>query len=349
MIKRQFMHKTLLGVLLAAAAVGLNLPASAAEVSAQVLQVKMKLTEQNVTDVQLGGIIKNSEPLPVRGVQIRIRLLTPDNKEVRSFLLEPYDHLEPGQQEVFKADYVLREYDPLYLKATAEVTFTPTSYIQIADWFLTQNWRNLEIWRIPVSDEAKYTERGRIDSAVEWLEQVDHFQPDYREASRKRNLIHYTYGTRLAEAGEGHEAILRLANVEEGSEHYAEASALLDTIRLKTIYERAVKKAAEGNLRGAYRQMMYIPAESAYGKEALKLQESWLKTLKEEKVWLGPIAAPAYLSQDQRGVWLRRQHGPEAHTTSQGEDGKKLTTWWYMDYSHYSFDEKGRLVSQKVY
>lgn len=320
-----------------------------AEVKAQVLQVQMKLTEQNVTDVKLAGLVRNTEALPVRGVQVRINLTTPDDKVVRSFLLEPFDHLEPGQQEAFKADYVLREYDPLYLKATAEVSYTPTSYLQIADWFLTQNWKNLATWRIPVDKDSMYTERGRIDTALGWLERIDRQRPEYADARRKWNLVHYTYGKRLAEAGEGHEAILRLANVESASEHAPEAGQLLDEIRYKTIYERALKKAAEGNLRGAYRQMLYIPASSAQGKDALRLQAEWLKTLKEKRVSLGPVNPPAHLSADQRGIWLRRQHGPEGFTSTLREDGSRLTTWWYLDYSHYSFDERGRLVSQQVY
>jgi hypothetical protein len=332
------------------ASASLTLPVRAqADVEAQVLNVHMKLTEQNVTDVELGGIVRNTESLPVRSVQVRINLITPDNKVVRTFLLEPFDHLQPGQQEAFKADYVLREYDPLYLKATAEVSYTPTSYTQIADWFLTQNWRNLQIWQIPVTDTAKYTERGRIESALGYLEQIERKRPDYADARRKWNLIQYTFGKRLAEAQNGHEAILRLSNVETGSEHATEASQLLEEIRVKTIYERAMKKSAEGNLRGAYRQMLYIPSGSSYAKEATKLQADWLKTLKEQKVSLGPVTPPAHLSADQRSVWLRRQHGPEGFTTTQHTDGTRLTTWWYLDYSHYSFDERGRLVNQQVY
>ncbi len=328
----------------------LTLPAAAkADVEAQVLNIQMKLTEQNVTDVKLAGIVRNTESLPVRGVQIQIELVNPDDQVVRSFLLEPFDHLQPGQEEAFKADYVLREYDPLYLKAKAKVTYTPTSYAQIADWFLTQNWRNLQIWRIPVSDQAKYTERGRIDTALSYLEHVDRKQEGYADARRKWNLVHYTYGKRLAEANEGHEAILRLSNVEAGTEHAPETAQLLDEIRIKTIYERALLKAKEGNLRGAYRQMMYVPTNSAYAKEAAKYQEEWLKELKEKKISVGPIKPPAYLSADQRAVWLRRTHGPEAFTTTNREDGSKLTTWWDLDYSHYSFDERGRLVNHQDY
>ena len=339
----------LLGALLSAASLMLVSPAQA-EVKAKVMHIQMKLTEQNVTDVHLGGIVSNFEPLPVRAVQVQINLLTPDNKVVRSFLLKPVEHLQPGQQASFNTDYVLREYgDPLYLKATAEVKYTATSYAQIADWFLTQNWPNLAIWRIPVSNEAKYTERGRIEAALATLEKIDHHRSEYAEARRKWNLIHYTYGMRLAEAGEGHEAILRLSNVEAGSDHALEAGALLENIRIKTIYDRALQKAREGNLRGAYHQMQYVPVASPYHKDAIRYQEEWLKALKEQKVWLGAIDPPPHLSVDQRSVWLRRQHGPEGFTSTTREDGTKLTTWWYLDYSHYSFDERGRLVSSQVY
>lgn len=341
------MKKPLLFALLAAAS--LNLQPAQAEVKAQVEKIQMKLTEQNVTDVQLGGTIQNQESLPVRAVQIRINLVNPDNKVVESFLLQPFEHLEPGQLENFQASYVLREYDPLYLKATAEVSYVPTSYIQIADWFLTQNWKNLEIWRIPVTDEAKYTERGRIESALAFLDKVDHHRPEYTDARRKWNLIQYTYGKRLAEANDGHEAILRLANVEPGSAHQAEATALLEQIRLKTIYERAMQKALEGNLRGAYRQLLYLPENSSYGKQAAVKKAEWLKLLKEQKVSMGPIEPPHYLSKDQRSIWLRRQHGPEGFTTTTREDGHKLTTWWYLDYSRYSFDEQGKLLSYQEY
>lgn len=335
----------------ALAAVSLTLSSPAhAEVNAKVQHIQMKLTEQNVTNVHLDGMISNQESLPVRGIQVKINLFTPDNKLVRSILLEPVDHLPPGQQTPFTTDYVLREYDdPLYLKATAEVKYVPTSYLQIADWFLTQNWQNLAIWRIPVSKEAKYTERGRIEAALATLEMIDHHRPEYGDARRKWNLVQYTYGKRLAEAGDGHEAILRLANVESKSEHAGEAEQLLNEIRVKTIYERALKKALSGNLRGAYRQMLYVPAGTPYSKDALLKQAAWLKTLKEQHVWLGAINPPGNISPDQRSIWLRRQHGPEGSTTSKRPDGSRLTTWWYLDYSHYTFDEHGHLVNQQVY
>lgn len=334
---------------LASAALMLTLPAHA-EVKAKVDQIKMKLTEQNVTSVHLDGVVSNSEPLPVRGVQVTIALWTPDKKLVRSILLEPVDQLQPGEQQNFNADYVLREYDdPLYLKATATVKYVPTSYLQIADWYLTQNWNNLALWRIPVNNEIKYTERGRIEAALATLDMIDKQRPEYEDARRKWNLIQYTYGKRLAEANDGHEAILRLANVEERSEHAQEASQLLEEIRVKTIYQRAMQKAVDGNLRGAYRQMLYVPAGTPYSKDAQAKLAEWLKTLKEQHVWLGAINPPSYLSPDQRAVWLRRQHGPEAFTSSKRPDGSKLTTWWYLDYSHYSFDAHGHKTNEKVY
>lgn len=325
-------------------------PSAQAEVIAQVYKVNVKLTEQNVTEVQLDGQVRNAERLPVRGVQIKINLLNPQNQPVRSFLLEPFEHMESGTTENFSAQYLLREASPVYLKATAEVTFTPTSYLQIADWILTQNWYNLRVWRIPISDAVKSSERERIELALATLEKVDRKRPEeYAEARRKWNLVQYTYGKRLAESGSGHEAILRLANVEPDTVHYPEAQQLVEETRYATIYQRALQKAADGNLRGAYRQMLYIPASGPYAKEARQKREEWLKELKAKKVWLGAIDPPGHLRSDERAIWLRRQHGPEAYTTSQGKSGKKLRTWWYLDYSYYTFDEQGRLVNQQVY
>lgn len=320
-----------------------------AEVKAQVFQVKMQLSEANITQVSLDGLLQNTESLPVRGIQIKVNLLDPNNQPVRSFLLEPFEHLESGDSERFSATYLLRDYEPLYLKATAEVAYTPTSYLQIADWFLTQNWRNLEIWRIPVSDDVKTQERDRIETALAYLEKVEPRREAYPDARRKWNLIQYTYGKRLAESEDGHEAILRLSNVEPETEHYSEALKLIETQRQATIFKRAMQKAVDGNLRGAYRQMLYIPNSGTYAKEATAKRDAWLKELKDSKVWLGKIDPPAGLSKDERNVWLRRNHGPEGYTTSSGKSGKKLRTWWYLDYSHYTFDEQGRLINQKAY
>lgn len=320
-----------------------------AEVKAEVFQIKMQLSEANITQVHVEGLLQNSEALPVRGVQIKVNLLDPNNQPVRSFLLEPFEHLEPGDSESFSANYLLRDYDPLYLKATAEVAYTPTSYLQIADWFLTQNWRNLQIWRIPVSESVKTQERDRIETALGYLEKVEAGRESYPDARRKWNLVQYTYGKRLAESEDGHEAILRLSNVEPGTEHYSEALQLIETQRQTTIFKRAMQKAVDGNLRGAYRQMLYISNSGTYAKEAAAKRDEWLKSLKDSRVWLGKIDPPPGLSKDERNLWLRRNHGPEGYTSSTGKSGKKLRTWWYLDYSHYTFDAQGRLINQKVY
>ncbi len=341
--------KALLAASLGAGLFSLVAQPAQAEVKAQVFQVKMQLSEANITQVKLEGLVQNTEALPVRGIQIKLNLLDPNNQQVRSFLLEPFEHLESGDSERFSATYLLRDYDPLYLKATAEVEYTPTSYLQIADWFLTQNWRNLEIWRIPVNPEVKTQERDRIETALAYIEKVEPGRESYEDARRKWNLIQYTYGKRLAESQAGHEAILRLSNVEPDTEHATEAQQLIEEQRYATIFRRAMQKAVDGNLRGAYRQMLYIPNSGAYAQEAAAKREVWLKDLKDSRVWLGKIDPPAKLSKDERNVWLRRNHGPEGYTTSAGNSGKKLRTWWYLDYSHYTFDEQGRLINQKAY
>lgn len=335
-------HLTFSALLLAA---GLSLPAHA-DVTAHVEQIHLKLTEQDVTQVQLSGQLHNRESLPVRGVQIRIRLLDPQNQPVDSFLLEPFEHLESGQKTDFQAEYMLKDYPSLYLKARAEVEFTPTSYLQLADWFVTQNWQNLKVWQIPVSNDELYVERARLERALSYLEQVRPYHEAYAEARRKWNLIHFTYGKRLAEAGDGHEAILRLANVEPGNKHFAEAQELMQAVRHKTMFERALKKAVEGNLRGAYRQLLYLPDSGPHAKEAAAYRDKWLAQLQAEKISLGPVKPPPHLRRDERNVWLRRQHGPEGYTTSSSGEGKQLRTWWYLDYSFYTFDEAGRLINR---
>lgn len=325
-------------------------PAARAEVKAQVLQIKMKLTEQNLTQVHLQGIVRNTDPLPVRDVKIRVQLLDPQHKPVRSFLLDPFEHLESGQTNSFQADYLLRDYTPLYVEASADLTYTPTSYFQIADWILSRNWRNLELWQIPLTQTLKNAEREQVETAVNYLEKVPSSAGQaYTEARRKINLTQYNYGKRLADSGSLHEAILRLANVEADSEHGQEAQDLVDTIRNQTIFKRAMDKAVRGHYRAAYRQMMYIPESSDLYAKAQAKQAEWLEILKAHKIWLGPISPPPYLSRDQRSVWLRRQHGPEGFTTSVHADGSRLKTWWYLDYSYYTFDAQGKLLNKHEY
>lgn len=323
--------------------------AAQAEVSAQVLKVKMQLTEKNITRVRVQGLLHNQEKLPIRGVQVRVHLLDPNRQPVRDFLLEPFDHLESGESESFDAQYTLRDYDQLYLQAEATVEYTPTSYLQIADWIMGQNWDNLRLWQIDVPQEAQYDERSRVESALKYLDMVDHHRKVYPEARRKWNLINFIYGKRLAEDMMGHEAILRLANVEDQSDYGTRAQELLDNIRVRTIYQRAMEKMDNGHLRGAYRQLMYIPENSSYAAKAQAKREALLEEMKAKRVYLGPTSPPGYLSRDQRAVWLRRQHGPEGYTTSVNREGERFRTWWYLDYSHYTFDDKGRLVNQKVY
>lgn len=326
----------------------LALPAQA-EVVSQVLKVNVKLTEQQLAAVNVQGLVENQNPLPVRDIQVRVKLLDPANTMVRSFLLKPVEHLSPQEEHVFQADYVLRDYDALYLKAVSEVEYVSTSYLQVADWILTENWRNLEIWRIPVSEAAKLQERERIELALDYLERVDRQRPEYQEAREKWNLVQYTYGKRLAEAQDGHEAILRLSNVEPGSKHEVEAAALLEKIRVQTIFKRAMEKAVAGNLKGAYRQMLYVPPGSAFYAQAQDKLQTWRETFKESQISLSGIEPPAVLTGAERSQWLRKHHGPEGHTSSVGPGGQKHKTLWYLDYSHTTYDNQQKLVNKREF
>ena len=110
-----------------------------------------------------------------------------------------------------------------------------------------------------------------------------------------------------------------------------------------------MEKAVHGNLKGAFRQMQYIPEGSSYSAEARQKETEWQALLAARHIHIRPVPPPYRLSRDQRSVWLRQQHGPEGVTTSVREDGTRLTTWWYLDYSHFSFDHKGRLLNSVVY
>ncbi|PIQ24927.1 hypothetical protein COW36_06110 [bacterium (Candidatus Blackallbacteria) CG17_big_fil_post_rev_8_21_14_2_50_48_46] len=322
---------------------------SKAEVLAQVLQVNVRLTEQNITEVEVSGIVKNISPLAVRGVQLEIELLDPEQKPVRRFSIEPYAQMVAGSSEHFSAAYTLREYPHPYLSARVSAKHDSTSYLQIADWIMANNQTLLLLWNVPVKQEVLDNERSRVDLALQYLRYVRPGQPYYAEAQRKWNLIELNYGKRLVASHSLHEALLTLANINPTSEYAQEAQALFNQTRVRTIFERAMEKAVNGNLRGAYRQMQYIPADSNYAREAQAKQEEWKQELDENKIKLGPVNPPAHLSSDQRSVWLRRQHGPEGVTTSKRDDGSTTTTWWYLDYSHFSFDEKGKLLSSTVY
>lgn len=320
------------------------------EVKAQVLQLHLRLTEQNITEVHVSGIIQNTSPLTVRGVQLEIELLDPEQKPVRRFLVHPsYPQMAAGTSEYFSTTYTLREYPHPYLSARATVHYDTTSYLQIADWILARNHHQLQLWNIPIRQEELDNERTRVDLALQNLRYVRPGEPYYAEAQRKWNLIQLNYGKRLLASHSLHEALLFLANVDPHSEYYPEARALFEQTRVRTIYERAIEKALKGNLKGAFRQMQYVPSDSPYARASRAKLAAWQKILEKSKIQIEPEKPPAYLSADQRAVWLRRQHGPEGVTTSKKDDGHVIITWWYPDYSHFSFDEKGKLLRSTVY
>lgn len=343
-------HLKLKGIMLGALlALALPVGSVRAEVVSQVLKVNLKLTEKQVAAVNVQGVLENKNPLPIRDVQVRVKLLNPNNEMVRSFLLKAFEHVPPESEQVFQADYVLRDYEALYLKAVSEVAYVSTSYLQVADWILTENWRNLEIWRIPVSEDAKTEERARIELALDYLERVESVRPEYAEARQKWNLIQYTYGKRLAEAQDGHEAILRLSNVEPGSAHAAEAEALIEDVRVQTIYKRAMQKAVAGNLEGAYRQMLYVPSGHARYAVAQEKLAEWRETLKAIKAPLYWIEPPSNMTGAQRSQWLREHHGSEGYTSSVRPGGQKLRTLWYLDYSHATYDAQRHLLNKREF
>lgn len=327
------------------------LPVQAAppsKVQAQVLQVDVKMTEEQIALVQLSGLVKNATQLPVRGLQVRVRLLDPEQKTLRTFLLPAVPQLDAGKTEYFSAAQILRDQSEPFIRATAQVEYDNTSYIQIADWVMAQSQDKLAVWNIPVAPQALNDERQRVETALGFLTQVENSEKNYPEARRKWNLIQYNYGKRLAESHDLHEAILRFSNVEPTSEYRGLAQEWLTQVRPQAIFERAMAKAVAGNLRGAVRQMQYLPAGTPLAAQGQVKSKQWLDTLTQNKVKLGPIDPPASLSPDQRNVWLRRQHGPEGNTTTVRE-GKTYTTWWYLDYSHFTFDPQGKLVNAITY
>ena len=121
MRQRLFWTGTLLTGLLSFALPGLA-ASSPEEVKAQVLQVNVRMTEQNITEVELSGIVKNLSPLAVRGLQLEIELLDPDQKPVRRFFIKPYAQLTAGASEYFSAAYTLREYNHPYLLSLIHIS-----------------------------------------------------------------------------------------------------------------------------------------------------------------------------------------------------------------------------------
>ena len=319
------------------------------DVKAQVIQVNLHLTEQNVAEVEVSGIVKNVSPLAVRGVQLEIELLDPEQKPVRRFFIDPYARMNAGSSERFKAAYTLREYPHPYMSARAGLHYETTSWLQIADWILARNAALLSLWNVPVPAAVLDNERSRVDLAQKYMRYVRPHAPEYPEAMRKWNLTGLNYGKRLLESHSLHEALLTLANIDPHSEYHAEAVQLFEQSRIRTIFERAMEKAVQGNLKGAVRQLQYIPEGTPYSREARLKEAEWQQILEAQHLHLRPIPPPYRLSPDQRSVWLRQQHGPEGVTTSVREDGTRLTTWWYLDYSHFSFDHKGRLLNSVVY
>jgi hypothetical protein len=306
------------------------------------------MTEEQMALVQLSGLVKNTTELPVRGLQVRVRLLDPEQKTLRTFLLPAVPQLDAGKTEYFSAAQILRDQSEPFIRATAQVEYDNTSYLQIADWVMAQSQDKLAVWNIPVKPEALSDERQRVETALGFLTQVENTEKNYPEARRKWNLIQYNYGKRLAESHDLHEAILRLSNVEPTSEYHGLAQEWLARIRPQAIFERAMVKAVDGNLRGAVRQMQYLPPGTPLAAQGQVKTKQWLDTLTRNKIKVGPMDPPAYLSSDQRNVWLRRQHGPEGNTTTV-RDGKTYTTWWYLDYSHFTFDPQGKLVNAITY
>lgn len=322
--------------------------ASQCKVDAKVNEVDLKLTERHVAQVHVRGYIKNNRPLVVRGVKVHIQLLDAQDQPVRHFLLEPLPHLHPGESHSFSMSQMLRNYQDYRLRATPVVECDQISYLQIADWVLAQDSERLKLWFVPVKPAMLQQERSRVDTALYYLTHVRPSDADYAEAREKWGLIQYNYGSRLANVHHGHEALLRLSNVEKTTAIYPEAERLLRRLRPQVIYERAMAKAVKGNLRGAIRQMQYLETDVAYGKPALAKVAQWKKTLKDSHMATAYLFPPYYLKGDQRKAWLRMKYGPEGITTSyHGKD--KRVTWWYPDYSYFTFNAAGQLINSKVY
>jgi hypothetical protein len=256
-----------------------------ASVKTQILEVDVKLSSQQVTEVKIHGFVRNHNELTVRDTHVKVQLLDPNNKVIRSFFLPTYLQIKPGMTHQFEASQTLHESPHAFVKARAQVDYKSITYLQIADWVTAQNWDKLSLWNLPVTHHLKTSETERVNQALHYLTRIETGDSLYREARRKWNLLQYNDAQRLIKKHLDHEAMLRLANVEPHSSYYSQAQALSKSHRAYTIYNRALLKAKDGNLRGAYRQMLYLNKVSTVNKLRYTKKNGLKNSKKKEYGW----------------------------------------------------------------
>lgn len=322
---------------------------AAKEVIVKIPVLNIEYTETGDIFILAKGFMKNNSPLAVRGVKVTISFIDENGQNISSLNLDEISILDSKKAIPFEVKHTMVNKNLARIRAVPDITYDSISYPEIADFVMSKQKYYLDLWHISYVPEIFTDERIRVYEAVNILFLVDKNNPDYKEAGEKRNTIMYNYALRMAEAQNYHEAILHFFNIEEGCSFYTLAGRKIIEYRSAAMYHAALEKAVNHeNYLCALEQIKKIPPHNQYfeqAKEKIKNWETIIKAKHLRKIYQSP---PYYLSYDQKKIWRMMGGGSEG-TVESNRSENHIKTWWYPDYSHFTFDKNGKLLKSVVY
>lgn len=323
----------------------------------EIIGVKLDIifTEQKdiVKVICLGGV-RNNNDITIKNVKVYIKIIDKYTKKTIYDMGDVnFPSISPNEVKGFQIQDIISNKDIELIRrnprVSTNVTYNKISYLQIVDWIISKDIKKLNFWDIKFNKNIVDNEHIRTYETLNWLFKVPFNHPEYKEAIEKRNLIMYNYGVRLLETRNYHDAILQLSNVEYGTKYYYLAQRKIREFRFVAIYTRALEKAIKGNMISAIRQISKIPQRSEYFRiSQIKIKE-WKKILKSKRInWDQKNFVYGYLTPDKRKVLFMMGEQPEGEVSSI-RNKQVLKTWWFSDYSHFTFDRNGKLINSVVY
>ena len=324
-------------------------PVWATDVIVKTPVLNIEYTESGDILLSAKGFIKNSSTLAVRGIKTTISFIDEKDKNISSLNLDEISILDSQKAIPFEVKHTLVNQKPARIRAVSDVSYNSITYLEIADWIMSKEKYSLDLWHISYPPEIFTDERTRVYQAVNTLFEVNLNNPDYKEAKEKRNTIMYNYALRMAESQNCHEAILHFFNIEEGCGFYTLAQSKVIECRPAAMYKNAMEKAVKyKNYLCALELIKKIPPNNKYFEQAKEKIKNWeiiIKTKHLRKKYKYP---PYYLSYDQRKIWQMMGGGPEG-TVETNRGNNYIKSWWYPDYSHFTFNKNGKLLKSVVY
>lgn len=304
--------------------------------------------EQKSFIIRCLGSLANKSDLILKNIKVTVQIMDTNKNLIEEIPLDYIDRVEPGQEKSFKIEkYINTKSSPYDIRAKAIISeVEKTDAIQIAQWFIDGRKEMLKYWDIPFNEKEFQNGSNLRDSAIKVLDQINPDDINYQKARDMINQLRYTEGLINLSAADYSNAFINLIEIAPEHDYSGKAEKLIDLYRPQTVFEKAKSYYPKKDYIKALSLFRTIPPQSELYFEAQK-------ELKKLYFLTGTSLAKKSLpdlnsyTEDQVKIIKLMENKPEL--ILKNLPSKNQTIWVFSDFSHFNFDENGKLVKYRIY